>query len=158
MNNLISKIKELRSMMPDADFFHRSSEMIFITPQIRRNMSTHFWESFRMSVALSLGSLLLIIAVGGFSYLKLDKFSPFIIGGLNTKSIVAEAERAGSMFEIAEAKYFEDASSAIATALNTVSQNGPDHLNNEILEQELENIEKSKPRGDASPESDELIL
>jgi hypothetical protein len=143
MLKLIEKLKKLREVSPDANFFLRSHELISVTPQIKKTFKSHIWESFRMSIALSLASLLVIIGLGGFSYLKLDKFSPFIIGGLNTKSLAAEAERANQEFELAEAKYFEDTSRAVAAALNAVSQNSPDHLSNEVLEEELKNIEKN---------------
>lgn len=159
MLKLIEKLKDLRGIDPDADFFRRSYELIIISPQIKNGVKHHLWESFRMSIALSLGSLLAIIALGGFSYLKLDKLSPFIIGGLNTKSLISEAERAGQAFELTEAKYFNDSSSAIVSALNTISQNSPDHLSDEILEQELNSIKKN----DSNLENinnglDELIL
>lgn len=139
MEFLIQKIKELKNIVPDATFFARSHNLITLTPQVRA-MKAHLWESFRYGLALSLGSILLIIGLGGFSYLKLNKLSPFIIGGLNTKSLAAEAGRANFDLELAEAQYFEDSSRVITVALNAVSGNSPDHLNDEILEQELRQI------------------
>ena len=83
MNLLIQKLKELKNIVPDAGFFMRSHNLIVRTPQIKA-IKAHLWEVLRSGLALSLGSILLIIGLGGFSYLKLNKLSPFIIGGLNT--------------------------------------------------------------------------
>lgn len=140
METLFQKIKELRNIVPDAAFLARSHDIISRTPQLKA-VKAHLWESFRYGLALSLGSILLIIGLGGFSYLKLNKLSPFIIGGLNTKSLAAEAAKANFDLEIAQAQYFEDSSRAITVALNAVSGNTLDHLNEAVLEQELRRLE-----------------
>jgi hypothetical protein len=153
METLFQKIRELKNIVPDAAFFARSHDVISRAPQLKA-VKAHLWESFRYGLALSLGSILLIIGLGGFSYLKLNKLSPFIIGGLNTKSLAAEADRANFDLELAQAQYFEDSSNAITVALNAVSGNSLDHLNDAVLEQELRRINSG---GDDKDNIDALL-
>lgn len=150
MDKIIDKLKELKNISPETGFVRQSLEIILSVSQSKRSILGHLLESFRYSLALSLGAILLVIGLGGFSYLHLNDLSPVLVGSLNSKNLLSEAQKTDFSIKLAEAKYFDDAASAATIALNAISQNNPDHLNDEVLEKELEIIEMGKPQGNDS--------
>ncbi len=142
MNDFFQKIKELRSITPSSELTNKSWSAIVATKQIKPSIFAHFLESMSYSLALGLGAMTILIAIGGFSYLNLNNIAPILVTSLNTKSLLAEAENANFEIKLSNAKYLESASTIVATALDAVSKNELDHLNNDILEKELKNLEK----------------
>ncbi len=158
MDQIIIKLKELKNIAPDAGFIKQSLEIILSAAQTKRSIIGHILESFKYSLALSLGSILLIVALGGFSYLHLTDLSPVLVGSLNSKNLISEAQKTDFSIKLAEAKYFDDAASAATVALNAISQNNPDHLNDEILERELEALEKQNLKNNDPSDAFENIV
>ncbi|GEM_PF-1688467 len=158
MDKIITKLKELKNISPDSGFIKQSLEIILSSAQTKGSIIGHLLEGARYSLALSLGAVLLVVALGGFSYLHLTNLSPVLVGSLNSKNLISEAQKTDFSIKLAEAKYFDDAASAATVALNTISQNNPDHLNDDVLEKDLEFIEKSKPQSNDSNDVFENIV
>ena len=144
MDNFFKKIKELQRIAPSQEFSARSWAVITTTQQIHQSLLAHVWESMGYSLALGLGAIIILVTVGGFSYLNLGNVAPVLVSSLNTKSLLAEAENANFEIKLADAKYLDAASTIVAIALDAVSNNELDHLNSQILEKELESLEKQQ--------------
>lgn len=159
MDKIIDKLKEYKNITPHNGFVKQSLEIILSISQNKKSIAAHVWESFRYSLALSLGTILLVVALGGFSYLHLDNLSPVLAGSLNTKGLLGEAEKADFSIKLAEAKYFDDAARAATVALNIISQNDPDHLNGDVLMKELQNLDKeNSSNGEYKSLIDDIVL
>ena len=159
------KIKELRAMRPDHGYAQKSRGLILSSPKnavsIYRNFDisksgflTHLFESLRYSAALGLGVIMLVVAIGGFSYLRHDSGSTVLGSGLNANSLSAEAGLAEESVQLAEARYFESSDSVVAVALGKISGNDPDHLDPDIMERELRGMEP----GAKEPKTIESLL
>ena len=152
MELLEQKIKGLRALRPDDGYAQKSRGLILSSPMSniskyrnikisKYNFITHLFESLRYSAALGLGVIMLIVALGGFSYLRHNSSSSVLGSGLNANSLSTEAGLAEESVQLAEARYFESADSVVAVALAKISGNDPDHLDQDILERELKGLE-----------------
>ncbi len=144
MDNFFKKIQELKNITPSTEFAERSWTAITATSQMKRSLISHVWESMGYSLSLGLGALIILVTVGGFSYLNLGSVAPILVSSLNTKSLLAEAENANFEIKLADAKYLDAASTVVAIALDAVSKNELDHLNNQILNKELQNLDRQQ--------------
>ena len=144
MDNFFQKITKLKRITPSQEFAINSWKSITSSKQIRNGIFSHVLESMGYSLALGLGAIIILVTVGGFSYLNLGNIAPVLVSSLNTKSILAEAENANFEIKLADAKYLDAASSIVAMALDAVSKNELDHLNSQVLEKELKNLEKQQ--------------
>ena len=139
-----SYVKKLQNIVPDDAYRARSIALILGNPQLQKSMRARFFESMRYSIALSLTSIVIVVAIGGFSYLNWSSASPLIIGSLNAKSIEAEAQRVDDELKLAQFGYYGASAQDVAVALKAVSQNAPDHLNDAVLNNELQGLEQQK--------------
>ena len=144
MNQLKNKLHALQHIQPDAGFVLRAKNTVSALPQFKKTAWMHICESMYYSLALGLGSLLLITLVGQLSYMGLFNSSPVIIGSLQTKALGNEEALTNFELQIAEAQYFEDTATAVASALKIVRTETPNHLNDELLNQELKQIETTE--------------
>lgn len=147
MKTFLSNIKKLRNIAPDDAYRAKSLVFILGNPQLQKSLRTRFFESMRYSIALTLTSVVIVVAAGGFSYLNWSSASPLIIGSLNAKSIAAEAARVDEELKLAQVGYYGSAAQEVAVALKEVAQGGPDHLNETLLQQELEGFRKTDENG-----------
>lgn len=147
MQILLSNIKKLQNIAPDDTYCARSIALILGNPQLQKSLRARFFESMRYSIALSLTAIVIVVAVGGFSYLNWSSASPLIIGSLNAKSIEAEAQRVDDELKLAQFGYYGASAQDVAVALKAVSQNAPDHLNDAVLNKELQGLEQQKTSG-----------
>lgn len=145
MNQLETKLRALQHIKPDADFVLRAKHTVIALPQLKKGAWMHMQESIYYSLALGLGSLLLVTLVGQLSYTSLWGSSPVVIGSLQTKALVNEQALVSFELQIAEAQYFEDTATAVASALKIMRTETPDHLNDTLLENELRQIEATEP-------------
>lgn len=141
MENFIQKIKNLQRISPSSEFRIKSWSAITSTSQTRPGLFSHILESMGYSLALGLGAIIILVTVGGFSYLNLAGVAPILVSSLNTKSLLAEAENANFDIKLADAKYLDTASTIVAMALDAVSKNELDHLNIDVLNKELKNLD-----------------
>lgn len=147
MDNFIQQLKTLKKISPAKDFRANSWAAIVSAPQIRKTLVSHLLESARYSLALGLGAIIILIALGGFSYLQLNGAAPVLVSSLNTKSLMAEADNANFEIKLAQARYSDDVNSAVAVALDIISQSTPDHLNSAVLEKEMKSFEPQNQNG-----------
>lgn len=143
MKILLSNIKKLRTITPDDAYRARSLAFIVGNPQLQKTLRVRFFESIRYSIALSLTAVVIVVAIGGFSYLNWSSASPLIIGSLNAKSITAEALRVDEELKLAQMNYYGSAAKDVAAALIEIARSGPDHLNGAVLQQELERLRQT---------------
>lgn len=140
MTTLLSNLKKLQNVRPEDGYCMRSLEAIIGNVRLRKTISMRFWESMRYSVALTFTAMIILVAIGGFSYLNWSSASPLIIGSLNAKSITAEADRVNEESRLASVSYYTTAEKDVAMALQNVEQSGLAHLNDTVLNKELERL------------------
>lgn len=153
MDKLLKKLRELQSITPDNNFKNRTRVLVLAAKQTQKIFLPHFWESFRYSIALSFGTLIILVGLGGFSYFHFSNLSPLMAGGLNGKSLAAEAATAESAIKIAEASYFKNTADAFAVAIDAIDDN-TNHINNTVLQRELQNMDIEPS---SSQEIDDLL-
>lgn len=144
MEQLKSKLATLKNIQPDADFVLRTRMTATALPQFKKNIWLHIRQSIYYSLALGLSALLLVTLIGRMSYIHLFDSSPMIIGSLQTKALMSEADLTNFEIQLADAQYFEDTANAVATALQLMHSSTPDHLNEILLEKELKQIEEAQ--------------
>ncbi|MDI6734250.1 MAG: hypothetical protein QMD50_02010 [Patescibacteria group bacterium] len=126
-------LKNLKSIKPDRGYAERSKMLILATPQNSREKVSYFnnfFELLRFSVALGLGSFLIIGLLGGISYIN-KNFSPLGLEGLNQKSLSVEAEDINHSIQITmeEIKYLDQTNQKVIRTMNEVSKNKPIYSN-----------------------------
>lgn len=145
MEILTKKLRALNTIKPSGEFHARSRALASSSPQFKKTLWMHARESLSYSLALGLGSLLLLVGLGQFSYLHFNNLSPAVIGSLQTKTLVAEETQADFTLQIADASYFNETATMVATALQIVRDANPDHVNDAVLEREMKNLENGLP-------------
>ncbi|MBI2075493.1 MAG: hypothetical protein HYT82_02395 [Candidatus Harrisonbacteria bacterium] len=151
MKTLLSKLK---TITPPDDYRAKSLRLILGNPQLQKTLRTRVWESMRYSVALTFTAIMIVVAAGGFSYVNFSSASPLIIGSLNAKSIAAEASRVEAELKLAQVSYYGSAEKDVAMALREVARTAPDHLNDAVLEEELNGL---RPNAATPEEIDKLL-
>lgn len=141
MEILTKKLRELKSIEPNAAFRDHSRMRAAQAPQLQKTLWMHARESMSYGLALGLGAILLIVGLGQFSYLHFNNFSPTVIGSLQTKTLVAEEAKTNFALQISDATYFNETAAVIAAALNVVRDTNPDHVNDAVLEREMKELE-----------------
>ncbi len=145
MEILTKKLRELQHIRPNAEFHVRSRAHAAIAPQFKKTFWMHARESMNYGIALGLCALLLVVGLGQFSYLQLNGFAPAVIGSLQTKTLVAEEAQTDFALQIAEATYFNETAAVVASALNIVRDTNPDHINDAVLEREMNELNHADP-------------
>ena len=122
-DHLIKILKEFRGIQPDPGFIKRSRLALSALPPqrisnpIRRGVMEAM-ESFKFAAAITFASLMLFLIAGGVSYLKF-KNAPGILGSIQEQDLKDEA---AFSIQLGEAKYFEQSSQEVASALNKISE------------------------------------
>lgn len=147
MKTLLSNVKKLQNIAPDDAYRVKSLAFILGNPQLQKSLRVRFFESMRYSIALTLTAVVIVVAAGGFSYLNWSSASPLIIGSLNAKSIAAEAARVDEELKLAQIGFYGSAAKDVATALSEVAQSDLNHLNEAVLNRELEGLRKADENG-----------
>ncbi len=146
MEILSKKLRELAAIKPSAEFHARSRMLATKTAQLKKTIWMYARESAGYSLALGLGALLLLVGLGQFSYLRLNGFSPSVIGSLQTKTLIAEEAQIDFSLHIADATYFNETATIVATALKIIRDENPDHVNDAVLEREIKSLEHGLPK------------
>lgn len=104
------KLKEFRTIKPDAAYSERSKLLIVSTPQQTPGTARFgsFFEIFRFAAVTAVAIMLVFSVLGGVSYVN-KNYSLANLEGLDQNSLVAEAQDVQSSIDItmAEIKYLE---------------------------------------------------
>lgn len=143
MHNIEETIKQLKKIEPSQDYKAKSLRLILSSPQnIQNPVTFRFFEVLKFSAALGLTGLLIIISVSdSFSRFNARLFSPVLLSSLDQQNIENEAKQVDIKITIAEAKYYNDSTNKVAVALDETAKNGPGHLNQSIIEKEIDDLD-----------------
>jgi hypothetical protein len=125
MQNIEQKLKELKSISPDAGYTRRSRSLLVEAPITQKPLSP--WRvlvtSFQFGSAIALTAVLLLVIIGGFSAWKM--ISPFRLGSLDPASLQAEAEAIDIQIELTNLAYPEVNRGASAETTPRTTQAAP---------------------------------
>lgn len=130
-------------MEPDPDFARRSLALILNTPRSSYSIfSRKFFDLIQFSAALGLATLLMVAVFGGLSMLK--TLSPTSLTSLDTDSINKEINNMDISIQLSNARYYDESIDKITMALTDTAQNGPNHLNPSVIQNELRKLDDLK--------------
>ncbi|TSC96902.1 MAG: hypothetical protein Athens071426_358 [Parcubacteria group bacterium Athens0714_26] len=131
-------------MEPDPNFARRSLALILNTPQSSTSIfSRKFFDLIKFSAALGLATLLMVVVFGGLSILK--TLSPTSLTSLDTDSLNKEISNMNISIQLSSnARYYDESIDKITMALTNTAQNGPNHLNPSVIQNELQKLDDLK--------------
>lgn len=149
MNNRLRNVfNQLKTIRPDADYSRMAKRLILATP---KQSTRETVESLSIGIArrpfvLSLvNTASLVMAVGLLAmgvYVATIQLSPLLLPGLNEKKIVAEADMINQTISIqlAQIEHFKKTARETTSALNNVSTQQLNHLNETVIGTEAQKI------------------
>ncbi len=157
---LLKFLQQLNRIEPDRNFAQQSLARIFQTPQRQRaRLWNRVQESFYYSGALVLTSFLLFIMFGGLSLLRSSLLSPAMMASLDSQKLNDEFDHLDLQIKVAEVSYYENSLQTVNVALNEASKNAPAHLNNTVIEKEVDGLKQLESRNqDLENLLNELVL
>ena len=130
-NDIIKILKGLNSINPGKEYSENSRMVILASPQKEAEKTRwfslkHAIEIFRLSTAVGVISFLLLVLMGGVSYIN-NTFSPLALDGLNQNSLTTEAAGIDNSIQItlSEIKYLDQSNKKAIKTIDQVSQNKP---------------------------------
>jgi len=143
MKNIEESIKQLKNIGPSEDYKSQSLRIILSTSQKAENkFGLNIWDVLKYSVAMGLTGVLIIFSLSDtFFSLNAKILSPILLSSLSEENIKNEASEVGIKISISEAKYYNDSVNKVAVALNETAKNGPGHLNQTIIEKEMQELD-----------------
>ena len=122
-------LNELKSIKPDKGYGERSLMLILASKQNEAQKAPRFGfktviESLRISAVVGVIGFLLATLMGGVSYIN-KNYSPLSLEGLNSKSLVAEANSIDNSIQITlqEIKYLDQSNKKAIKTIDNVSKN-----------------------------------
>lgn len=123
---LIKFLKQLKLIEPSEEFIKRSRPTILSAPQLNRSIfsfKSNIFEGFRLAAALTLGSALLFVFLGGVSYLNMNNGTPGLLTDANEESLRAEEEKSDFQIELSQVNYDLDAEKGIGARIDEFLKN-----------------------------------
>ncbi len=116
---ILQILKALKILQPEKGFLERSRNLIMSAPQKQfPGLVRGVLDSLKLSMALSLASLLLFVVIGGFSYLNLQKISPGAVSLINEAKLRSEASSLDFQIQLGEVKYYLESDEAIGAEID----------------------------------------
>lgn len=154
--DLIKTLNKFKAISPDRDWARKSLFSIQQYPQIIEtesfssdlNLITEnglsFFQFLKTSLNYAWLTGLAVVAVVG-AYLATKELSPYFLPGLNQSGIVAEASLINKTIDIhiAQLESFKETKNQTTVALDQVSKNTMNHLNETIISSEVKKIDSS---------------
>lgn len=119
---MISQLRQLKKIEPDADFLARSKKIILNTapkPKYLFQLRHAANHAFKMSFALGLMAVM-ILAISG----RLAPAPASLIASLNNKQLLRESTKYDFNLQLAEAQYHQEVEKKINLVLNEIISNG----------------------------------
>ena|SRR3989344_4426148 len=138
MDPLFNLLKQLQSITPDAAFQKRSLSSI-LKPQSAESVFARAFTYFSQpKILAATGGTMALLIIGTITLIS--SLSSSAMASLNTDHLNKELQSLDLQLKISEMQYYENSLKTVSVALNETSKNGPGHLNDEVIEKELENI------------------
>lgn len=122
---LTTYFKRYASITPRADFLTRSRAEATTRPQVARAQTSHWLlrmkESATTGSALALASFLLLIIVGGVSYISKQGGQIVATGSFNNAALEREATQISFQVQLKDAEYFDESASQVVRALDNIA-------------------------------------
>ncbi len=116
--------KRFTAITPSAEFASRSRAQVVSAaqmPAIRLTWIMRFKETLTTGSALALSSLLLLIVLGGISYVSKQGGLTGGAVALNAASLSREASALSFNVQLKDAQYFDESASQVARVLDELS-------------------------------------
>lgn len=157
MDKTIVKIKEIRSISPDAAFSSLSRSVILSSPRMETAQKTR--RPFFLELGLSFGVMAVAVMIAILIGNVRTPGSVVTVAGLNDIENEAIAAKQDIDITLGDIRSFDEASGKTAMALREVSGNSPAHMNETVLTTEMEDLDLNvKPDTDADSLLDQAIL
>jgi len=145
MEKITKQLKELRKINPHEDFTKESRLLVISSPNKSLPwMPDQIAEVVKYIAAVSMTSALIILIIGGFSFLQSSPI-PLMVAGLDMKALEAEAESLGIDVNISKLNYYEESAGAVEVALDQTINNDPVYFQKVILEKETDLVKLEDP-------------
>ncbi len=116
---ILQFLKALKVLQPEKGFLERSKNLIMSAPQKQfPGLVRGVLDSLKLSMALSLASLLLFVVIGGFSYLNLQKISPGAVSLINEAKLRSEASSLDFQIQLGEVRYYLESDEVIGAEID----------------------------------------
>lgn len=131
--DIIQKLKRLKSVKPEKEFILKSRRLVLAVPQKRPIFA------FSWIWAGVLAAVFLLVAVSAISTNSLLRNGYATL--INPEDISQEFDNLTINIQLRQISYQQNVNSAIASALNEISDSGPRHLKTSLLEKELDTLD-----------------
>ena len=143
MNNLFKSLRLLKKIEPEVDFITHSREVVLGSskrPLYRSLLRQQFNQVLALGLTMSL-AVVLIVAMGNISRLKLNGFSPDILANLNNKELNREKENIDFQIHLAEANYYKESTQEITMAIGNVFSLDSSTLDSERIKKQADGLD-----------------
>ena len=143
MTDLFKSLKNLKEIVPDADFASHS-RMIILSASKRGHYQAVLGHQFRQIFTLGLGmsmAVLLFVILNNVSKLPLNGFSPDIIASLNGKDLAQEKKDIDFNIHLAEAKYYKESTQQVTMAIGTAFNPNSSLLDTDSIKKQASNLD-----------------
>jgi len=145
MEKITKQLKELKRISPDKDFTKESRLLVLSSPLRPFSwMPEQIAEIVKYITAVSMTTGLIILIIGGFSFLQRSPV-PLMITGLDIKALKAEAESLGIDVSISKLEYYNESSEKVNIALDQTIKDDPVYFQKIILEKETDSVKLEDP-------------
>jgi hypothetical protein len=147
---LIQKLKILKSVVPRAEFAEKSKMSIFSSPRILTpkwaiRVREALAEGFNFGLSMVLTAIVLLIILSGTTAIRMALLNNF--PGVDASSLSREASQISKDIDIqlSEAEYYAVNAKKASVALREASGNGPAHTNPLLIENEINSLNFENP-------------
>ena len=143
MTDLFKSLKNLREIVPNADFANHSRMAILSTSKRSRYqavLGNQFKQIFTLGLAMSMAAVLFVV-LSNVSKLPLNGFSPDIIASLNGKDLAQEKKDIDFNIHLAEAKYYKESTQQITMAIDAAFNPNSTLLDTDSIKKQASNLD-----------------
>ena len=144
MSEIFNHLQKLKSIKPDPDYTAHSRRLLLACPPHSHSLFTPLSEITKSLFAISLSAALIVLIIGGFSYLEKSPL-PLKLAGLDPSTLKAEAENLQIDINLSTLKRYEETPAVINTALTQTADNTPVYFESVILDRETDRIDLNNP-------------
>jgi len=151
---IVNKIKLLKGIKPEGRYKDNLKNVLLSNlqqPIERPRFSLR--ESLASGFTMLLASAFVLLLFVGGNYLQ-KLATPLFLPGLHQEGLISELDDLDIQIKIAEAKYYNEAPSAVSTILNETGNNTTNHLNGKLIQKEDNFLEIKDP---TNPKIDDVL-
>lgn len=117
-DQLVKKLKDLKSIKPEDGFVNRSRQLILSSQQHPARFGLSLFENLKLATALVLASALAFLTLGGISYMQFKNSQ-----SLMAKNQSKDANHPGFQIQLGQAKYNLGKDSGLGAKIDELLKN-----------------------------------